>query len=47
LDINPDDKLFIGGGMWFSLIKPDYIVSFSLARSEDEFAFYTTLGFMF
>jgi hypothetical protein len=37
----------IGGGVWFSIIKPEYLVSFSLARSEDEVAFYTTLGFMF
>ena len=37
----------IGGGMWFSIIKPEYLVSFSLARSKDEVAFYTTLGFMF
>ena len=37
----------IGGGMWFSIIKPEYLVSFSLARSKDEFAFYTTLGFTF
>ena len=36
-----------GGGLWFSIVKPEYIVSFCLARSEDEFAFYTTLGFMF
>jgi outer membrane translocation and assembly module TamA len=37
----------IGGGVWFSIIKPEYLISFSLARSEDEVAFYTTLGFMF
>ncbi|MGD1044119.1 MAG: BamA/TamA family outer membrane protein [Bacteroidota bacterium] len=37
----------IGGGMWFSIIKPEYLVSFSLASSKDEVAFYTTLGFMF
>ena len=37
----------IGGGMWFSIIKLEYLVSFNLARSEDEVAFYTTLGFMF
>ena len=36
-----------GGGVWFSIIKPEYLISFSLARSEDEIAFYTTLGFMF
>jgi hypothetical protein len=36
-----------GGGVWFSIIQPEYLVSFSLARSEDEFAFYTTLGFSF
>jgi hypothetical protein len=37
----------VGGGLWFSFIKPDYIANFSLARSEDKFAFYATLGFMF
>jgi outer membrane protein assembly factor BamA len=37
----------IGGGLWFSFIKPEYIANFSLARSEDKFAFYTTMGFMF
>jgi hypothetical protein len=37
----------LGGGMWFSILKPEYLVSVSLARSEDEFAFYTTLGFTF
>jgi len=37
----------LGGGMWFSIIKPEYVVSVSLARSEDEFAFYTTWGFTF
>jgi len=37
----------IGGGVWFSFIKPEYIVSLSLARSEDEFALYATLGFMY
>jgi hypothetical protein len=37
----------IGAGIWFSFIKPDYVVNFSLARSEDKFAFYATMGFMF
>ena len=37
----------IGGGVWLSIIKPDYIVNFSLAHSEDKIAFYTTMGFMF
>jgi hypothetical protein len=37
----------IGGGVWFSIIKPDYIANLSLARSEDQIAFYATLGFMF
>ncbi len=37
----------IGGGVWFSLIKPEYVANFSLARSEDKIAFYATLGFMF
>ena len=37
----------IGGGLWFSIIKPEYLVSLSLASSKDEVAFYTTLGFMF
>jgi hypothetical protein len=37
----------IGGGLWFSIIKPEYIANFSLARSEDKIAFYTTMGFMF
>ena len=37
----------IGGGLWFSIIRPEYIVNFSLAHSEDKIAFYTTMGFMF
>ena len=37
----------IGGGLWFSFIKPEYVANFSLARSEDKFAFYATMGFMF
>jgi hypothetical protein len=37
----------IGGGLWFSIIKPEYIANFSLARSEDKIAFYATMGFMF
>jgi hypothetical protein len=37
----------IGGGIWFSIIKPEYLVSFNLASSKDEVAFYTTLGFTF
>ncbi|MGD0590681.1 MAG: BamA/TamA family outer membrane protein [Bacteroidota bacterium] len=37
----------IGGGLWFSIIKPEYIANFSLARSEDKIAFYATTGFMF
>jgi hypothetical protein len=37
----------VGGGVWFSIIKPEYLASFSLARSVDEVAFYTTLGFTF
>jgi hypothetical protein len=36
-----------GGGLWFSIIKPEYIANFSLARSEDKIAFYATMGFMF
>jgi hypothetical protein len=37
----------IGGGLWFSIIKPEYIAYFSLAHSEDKIAFYATMGFMF
>lgn len=37
----------IGGGLWFSIIKPEYLVSFNLASSKDEVVFYMTLGFMF
>jgi hypothetical protein len=37
----------IGGGVWFSFIKSEYIANFSLARSGDKFAFYATMGFMF
>jgi hypothetical protein len=37
----------IGGGVWFSIVKQEYIVHFSLARSEDKIAFYATMGFMF
>jgi len=37
----------IGGGLWFSIIKPEYIANFSLAHSEDKIAFYATMGFMF
>lgn len=37
----------IGGGLWFSIIKPEYIANFSLAHSEDKIAFYATIGFMF
>jgi hypothetical protein len=37
----------IGGGLWFSIIKSEYIVNFSLAHSEDKIAFYATVGFMF
>ncbi len=37
----------IGGGLWVSVIKPEYIANFSLARSEDKIAFYATMGFMF
>jgi outer membrane translocation and assembly module TamA len=37
----------IGGGIWFSIIKKEYVANFSLARSEDKFAFYATWGFMF
>ena len=37
----------IGGGVWFSFIKHEYVTSFTLARSEDKFAFYATMGFMF
>jgi hypothetical protein len=37
----------IGGGIWFSIIKPEYIANFSLAHSEDKVAFYATMGFMF
>jgi len=36
-----------GGGFWFSIIKQEYIISLTLAHSEDECAFYATLGFMF
>ena len=36
-----------GGGLWFSVIKPEYIAHFSLAHSEDNIAFYATMGFMF
>ncbi|MCX6122105.1 MAG: BamA/TamA family outer membrane protein [Ignavibacteriales bacterium] len=37
----------VGGGVWFSIIKPEYLVSFSFARSKDEVTFYATLGFTF
>ncbi len=37
----------IGIGLWFSVIKLEYLVSFDIAHSADEITFYTTLGFMF
>jgi hypothetical protein len=37
----------VGGGIWFSIIKSEYLVSFSLAHSKDEITFYATLGFTY
>jgi outer membrane protein assembly factor BamA len=36
-----------GGGLWFWIVRPENLMNFSLARSDDKFAFYATWGFMF
>ncbi len=37
----------IGAGVWFSFIKREYVGSFSIARSDEKFFFYGSIGFGF
>ncbi len=37
----------VGGGIWFSFIRPDFTVSFSVARSSERTAIQALAGFLF